>query len=78
MFQKKLKPLCKFIGQRWRYKDYSNWMKENGEAYDFKASRHCLWCDQHEYFSGSWVRCITKSPDDVQTESISFKKFVKL
>lgn len=47
--------LCVLLGHSWRYKDYSQWMKENGEAYDFKMSRFCNRCNQHEYLYTGWV-----------------------
>ena len=46
--------LCKYFGHNWLYKDYSNHMKENGDAYDFKASRNCTRCNQNAYFYTEW------------------------
>lgn len=46
--------LCKKFGHRWQYKDYSNYIKVNGEKYDFTASRHCSRCNQFAYFYKDW------------------------
>ena len=46
--------MCNLMGHRWRYKDYSNFMKENGEQYDFAASRICTRCNQNAYFYKIW------------------------
>ena len=46
--------ICLLLGHRWRYKDYSNFMKPNGDPYDFSASRNCTRCNQHAYFYKTW------------------------
>ena len=46
--------ICQFAGHRWRYKDYSHFMKSNGDRYDFKASRKCTRCRQNAYFHDTW------------------------
>ncbi len=46
--------ICDLVGHRWRYKDYSNYMKANGDPYDFQASRNCIRCGQYAYFHESW------------------------
>jgi len=46
--------ICDIAGHRWRYKDYSNFMKANGDPYDFEASRTCTRCNQYAYFYKSW------------------------
>jgi len=43
------------VGHRWRYKDYSNYIKANGDQYDFKASRNCTRCSQYAYFHEIWT-----------------------
>lgn len=48
------KSLCRFAGHAWRYRDYTHWIKETGDKYDFKASRNCLRCKQSEYFYADW------------------------
>lgn len=40
MFTKIANSLCKVIGHRWRYKDYSNWMNEIGNEFPFKILNH--------------------------------------
>lgn len=42
MYKKFLKMICSIVGHKWYYKDYSGWMKDNGEKYYFEASRNCL------------------------------------
>lgn len=66
--------LCRFIGHNWRYKDYTNWMKENGEKYDFRASRKCTRCNLHEYLYEDWQMVEKPSSYDVQRDSKSLKK----
>jgi hypothetical protein len=46
---------CNLLGHSWRYKDYSNFMKANGEKYDFTIARHCTRCQKRSYFNGKWV-----------------------
>lgn len=46
--------ICKTLGHRWRYKDYSNFMKPNGDKYDFTAARNCTRCSQHAYYYNTW------------------------
>ena len=46
--------ICRIAGHSWRYKDYSNWMNENGGSYDFKASRNCIRCNEHGYLYKEW------------------------
>ena len=65
--------VCRFIGHNWRYKDYSNWMKENGEKYDFKASRKCTRCHTHEYLFDDWQVVEKPSSYDVEKDSRSLK-----
>ncbi len=48
--------VCQVAGHRWKYKDYTNWMKEDGNLYDFNASRYCPTCKKHGYYSqGRWM-----------------------
>lgn len=49
------KQICNLFGHRWRYINYSNHMKENGDKYDFKAARKCTRCYQQAYFYNEWV-----------------------
>lgn len=72
--QKTLNTLCKLVGHNWRYKDYSNWMKENGDSYDFKASRNCIRCSQKEYLYEYWKISNRKSPYDMERDSYSLKQ----
>jgi hypothetical protein len=46
--------ICKHFGHRWRYKDFSNYMKSNGDKFDFLASRKCIRCYQHAYYYAEW------------------------
>ena len=66
--------LCKIVGHTWNYKDYSNWIKENGDNYDFKASRNCIICDQNEYLFEDWKSQDKKSPYDVERNINSTRK----
>lgn len=71
MIKKTLVRLCRFTGHSWQYKDYSNWMKENGDRYDFKASRKCSRCKQLEYLFENWKIAKQKSPYDIEFDSQS-------
>ena len=66
--------VCRVLGHNWRYKDYSNWMKENGERYDFKATRKCNRCLQHEYLYDQWELVEKRSSYDVERDSRSMKR----
>jgi hypothetical protein len=66
--------LCRLIGHSWRYKDYSNWMKENGEKYDFKATRKCSRCHLHEYLYEEWQVVEKPSSYDVERDSRALRK----
>ena len=46
--------VCHYTGHRWRYKNYTNWIKEDGSPYDFRASRVCLTCGEHGYYFHGW------------------------
>ncbi len=62
--------ICNIAGHNWRYQDYSNWMKENGEPYDFSASRTCFRCKQRAYFYKEWVESNEKLTQyDVKSKS---------
>lgn len=47
--------ICTLIGHSWQYRDYSNYMKPDGRAYEFRASRKCKRCGQNAYFYNSWT-----------------------
>jgi len=70
--------LCLVAGHKWRYKDYSNWKKENGDHYDFRASRICSRCKQNEYLYDEWKVEYRKSPYDIKGDFLSFKDFPPL
>jgi hypothetical protein len=74
MIQKIKNALCKITGHRWRYKDYSGWMNQNGDSYDFKASRNCTRCNQHGYLYKEWEIKNEKSPHDLERNSYSTKQ----
>jgi hypothetical protein len=67
--------LCKRFGHRWRYKDYSNHIKANGEPYEFKASRHCIRCHQNGYFYTEWKNQ-DKLPMDTKSDFHLLKSIV--
>jgi hypothetical protein len=74
--------LCRIFGHNWRYKDYSNWIKENGDDYDFKAVRSCTRCHQREYLYKEWQIHEQESPYDVaryykspKSKKVSVKPF---
>lgn len=71
MIQKAANLLCKLTGHKWMYKDYTNWMKENGDSYDFKASRNCTRCNQYEYLFKEWEIKKEKSHYDMEMDSLS-------
>ena len=50
------KSVCYVKGHSWMYKDYSNWMKPNGDNYDFKATRTCKGCKRLEYLYDDWQK----------------------
>jgi len=67
--------ICYITGHRWVYKDYNNWIKENGEPYDFNASRKCSCCTHLEYHFGEWVPVKVKfSQYDVMPDIFYQKK----
>jgi hypothetical protein len=45
---------CNLLGHRWRYKDYTNSIKPNGEKFEFSASRFCSRCREHGYLYDEW------------------------
>lgn len=76
MIQKALSTVCKHLGHNWMYKDYTNWIKENGEKYYFKASRNCKRCNQHEYLHATWEPETQKSPHDLENDFYALKQIV--
>lgn len=66
--------ICNVFGHNWHYKDYSNWIKENGDRYEFNASRNCSICDRNEYLYSKWKYEGKKSPYDVESDSRSLRK----
>ena len=64
---------CNLLGHSWRYLDYSNHIKENGDKYDFVASRNCKRCEQNEYFYNDW-KAENKSPLDYESDYFSLDK----
>lgn len=68
------KKLCRIVGHTWRYKEYTHWIKETGEKYEFKASRYCLRCKQSEYFYENWIVENKNSFYDVASDSESTRK----
>lgn len=68
------KPICKIVGHKWRYKNYSNWIKENGDNYDFTASRNCARCDQNQYLNSEWKTADRKSPYDLERDVHAVKQ----
>jgi len=67
--------VCTLLGHRWMYKDYSNFMKNNGEEYHFAASRSCTRCKQHAYFVGKWENQ-EKSKYDYESDSHAVPEIV--
>ena len=62
------------VGHSWRYRDYSSWMNENGDSYDFKASRNCNRCNQYGYLYKEWEIKAEKSPYDLERITNSTKQ----
>jgi len=75
---KKVSIFCRLLGHHWRYKDYTNWINEKGDTYDFKASRKCTRCNQHEYLNQEWKPSHEKLPRDVQSDEQSTSHFLRL
>lgn len=70
VFKESIHVLCNIVGHKWRYQDYSNWIKENGDPYDFKASRTCMRCRERAYFYDRWVPAREKMTQyDVKSRS---------
>ena len=65
--------LCKLLGHQWSYKDYSNYVKLNGEKYEFRASRNCKRCSENAYFYTTW-KIEPKSELDYETDYFSLTK----
>ena len=78
IIHKTLNSICKLIGHNWRYKEYSNWMIDKGDKYEFTVSRNCFLCNQIEYFSNEWKIAKLKSPLDVESDSYSVKHLPEL
>lgn len=76
--EKTISILCKLIGHNWSYKDYSNWMKSNGDDYPFKASRYCSRCKQNQYLYKAWQAENQKSPHDLERDSQAVKQLSHL
>jgi hypothetical protein len=76
--QKKSLLICKHFGHHWLIKDYSNWMKENGDIYDFRAARKCTRCDRHEYLYDTWKPENRNLRYDIQTDSGSDRQIKEL
>lgn len=67
--------ICNIVGHKWLYQDYTNWMKENGEPYDFTASRTCSRCRERGYYYNEWVSAEEKMTRyDVKSRSEYSKK----
>ena len=65
--------LCELSGHQWLYKDYSNYMKANGDKYEFRASRSCKRCGENAYFYSAWTT-EPKSELDYESEYFSLDK----
>ena len=49
--------ICKLISHQWMYKDYSNWILNDGSDYPFRATRICSICNKRQYLESkslSW------------------------
>ena len=69
-----MKTICKVLGHSWTYKDYTNWIKENGDNYDFTAARKCMICKQHEYLYDQWKAQDKNIRYDIQNDANSTKQ----
>jgi hypothetical protein len=65
---------CNVIGHSWRYKDYSNFIKPNGEKYDFTVARWCSRCHKRSYYNGKWLDS-NKSKLDFVSDAMSVRFF---
>ena len=74
IISKTLNTVCKLFGHTWLYKDYTNWIKENGDHYDFKAARRCTRCKQNEYLYDTWKADRKNVRYDVQGDSRAVKE----
>jgi hypothetical protein len=70
MYKNFLKMVCGVVGHKWNYKDYTNWMKDNGDKYYFEESRSCSLCGEHEYYTDQWTAS-EKSRYDIEKDSQS-------
>ena len=64
---------CSVIGHQWQYRNYTNYMKPNGEVYDFTASRTCKRCKQNAYYYSEWKN-EAKSNLDFENKFDSYDK----
>jgi hypothetical protein len=67
--------LCRYFGHKWLYNDYTNWMKENGDHYDFRASRKCARCHKHEYLYEDWREEVKNIRYDIQSDFEATRQF---
>lgn len=55
---------CKLLGHKWRYKNYANIVKNDGDRYLFSASRKCKRCNVCQYKYDEWVEKQYLIPSD--------------
>ncbi|MEO8151057.1 MAG: hypothetical protein ABI723_25715 [Bacteroidia bacterium] len=60
--------ICKVIGHTWKYRDYSEWILDNGKPYPFLVARKCTFCSRHEYYYTGWVHAEKNQKLDVQRD----------
>lgn len=70
MFDSLNKKICSHFGHKWRYKNYDNYIKANGDKYDFQASRTCKRCKELNYYYQNWI-AEPKSVLDFQSDFYS-------
>lgn len=58
--------LCKLFGHSWKYRDFSKYIKSNGEKYIYTELRKCKRCNKQEYKYEDWVSEDLLKPDDRQ------------
>ena len=73
--------LCKLISHQWRYKDYSNWILNDGSEYPFKSTRTCSLCNRLEYLESkslTWEKTVKNKQLDIIGKSNQNYKLVNM
>ena len=55
ILRKPLALMCALLGHKWRYKDYSNILTDEGKKHEFTSVRKCFRCSKRQYFFSDWM-----------------------